>query len=541
MKTMRDLQLLSILNKSPEFKIVEDMYGLDLALFIFDLVCSSFKNIAFQSAAMQIGLRTGVYGKEAFAAGARIVVTMKDIGLYKLKSTDTTMWLRPMMQFDEDELLMLDPINFESHELVDPVTETTPDILLSKFSQHTKPLNYEFLNKINQVPFRLDMDVFLNFSGENMPITYNKVTCEYLDKDIFFEWKFDSRGRSYSTGYALNVQGNKTVRSVLSLRDKEVINDPTPIYVALANARGFDDWTWERRIAWAKKQKVSESFSIPKGTKYPERYVKAMRALLDYEQGHPSGYVMELDATASGIQIMAAITGCMATGREVNLVDAKRRKDVYKTLAKAMSAQVEHTVTRDDCKYPGMTHYYNSIATPKEVFDAEELKAFYECLDGKLPGAEFCMKTLNKYWDPHAKHHSWVLPDGHVAFVRTMTSKEDTFEYDGTEIKYQYYVNEGNKTSYRSLVPNIIHSIDGYIARQMVLRAGFQLVHVHDCFLFHPNHFEEVKQLYREILAELVTGYNINHVVMSLSGNWPGIEVPTKLADAILKSEYALS
>ena len=122
-----------------------------------------------------------------------------------------------------------------------------------------------------------------------------------------------------------------------------------------------------------------------------------------------------------------------------------------------------------------------------------------------------------------------------------MTSKEDSFEYNGTKVNYQYYVNEGNKQSYRSLVPNIIHSIDGYVARQMVLRAPFELVHVHDCFLFHPNHFDEVRQLYREILAELVTDYNINHVIQSLTGNWPNIPVPTKLADAILKSEYALS
>ena len=541
MKTLRDLQLFNIVNESKEYKAVEQTYGMELSLYVFDMICMSQKNIAFQSAAMQIGLRTGARAKAAFEKGAKILVNCKDLGIYALKTNTKTMWVRPLLQFDDTERFMLDPVNFETHEAPDPVTKKTEDLLLSKFSQHHKPINLDFLNKINSVPFRLDVDIFLNFVGDNMPITYNRVTSDYIDKDIYFEWKYDSRGRSYSTGYALNVQGNKTVRSILSLKNKKVINDSKPLYIALANARGFDDWTWERRIKWAKKQTIEHDFIIPKGTKYPERYAKTVRAILDYKEKIPSGFVMELDATASGIQIMAAISGCMKTGKEVNLVDPKRRKDVYKTLARDMSRMVEHTITREDCKYPGMTHYYNSLATPKEVFDTEELKAFYQCLDGKLPGAEFCMKKLNHYWNPAAKYHTWTLPDKHVAFVRTMTSKGSKYTYDDVTVDYQYYVNEGNKTSYRSLVPNIIHSIDGYAARQMILRANFELVHVHDCFLFHPNHFQEVKHLYRTILAELVTDYNLNHIIQSLTGNWPNIPIDTRLKDYILKSEYAIS
>ena len=173
--------------------------------------------------------------------------------------------------------------------------------------------------------------------------------------------------------------------------------------------------------------------------------------------------------------------------------------------------------------------------------DKDALTLFYSCLDGLLPGAEFAMKELNKYWNPRAKYHTWKLPDGHTAFVRTMTQKDAEYTYDGVTVPYQYYVNEGNKIDFRSLVPNIIHSIDGWIARQMVLRADFEMVHVHDCFLFHPNHLEKVKQLYRELLAYLVTDYNINHIIQSLTGEWPNIDVDPKLADYILQSEYALS
>lgn len=557
MKTLRDIQLFNIVHDLPEYQAVDKMYQMEIALTLFDFICSSYKNIAFQSAAMQIGLSviTGD-SKLAFHTGATILINCKDFGIYDLKQNEKSIWLTPILQFEEDELYLLEDIHFETHELPEVVNDNE-DIILSQFSKHTRNLNYMFLNKINTVPFELDMDVLLNFAGENMPITYDKLTAEYLTKPIFFQWKYDSRGRSYSTGYALNIQGNKTVRSVLQLKNKEVIKDLDTLHIALANARGFDSWTWERRIKWAKEQTIDHSMAIPAGTKYPEKYVKTVRAILDYHDKRPSGFMMELDATASGIQIMAAITGCKVTADTVNLVDPTKRKDIYTTMARKMIAVIGKPLRwkedkewaeandvysdRDYVKYPGMTHYYNSLATPKDVFDPEELAAFYSCLDGLLPGAEHAMHALNTCWNPLAKYHSWTLPDGHVAFVRTMTAMVAEYSYGDTTVKYQYYVNKGNVTDFRSLVPNIVHSIDGYIVRQMILQANFELVHVHDCFLFHPNYFEEVKELYRKVLASLVTDYNINHIIKDLKGVDPQFSVDASLGDKIRSSSYALS
>jgi len=197
--------------------------------------------------------------------------------------------------------------------------------------------------------------------------------------------------------------------------------------------------------------------------------------------------------------------------------------------------------SREDVKYPCMTHFYNSLKTPRERLSVAQLEAFYKALDGLLPGAEMAMEKLNECWNPYAKSHTWVLPDGHTATFNTMTQKQGFYDYQGIRLQYLYYVNEGNKESFRSLVPNIIHSIDGYIARQMVLRANFELVHVHDCFLFHPNYTEAVKSLYREILMELVTDYNINHIIESLTGRKSNIPISTDLVEHINNSSYAIS
>ena len=540
---IKDLTILNIISDTREYKKVDALIGTERALLLFKLICVEYKNIAFQSIAMQLGLQSKKSGKEAFEYGADILVRCKDTKLYELKTTAKSIYIVPLLQFSKSELPYLEDYTYESHDEEDFAIVSNKNNITGRFNMHDKPINLLFLNKIRRIGFRLDMDVVNNFEGENMPINHKEMIAKYLGKVIKFNWKYDTRGRSYSEGYGLNIQGNSTVRASLQFDKQEVINDIEPLYIALASAAGHDDWTWKKRIAWAKKRVIDYEFKIPRGCKKPEKYVSTIRAILNYEEGNPSGYMMELDATASGIQIMGALAGCEETCKHVNLINTRKREDVYVHVASSISRIVNYDITRDYAKYPTMTHYYNSIATPKEHFDTnDELFAFYNVLEGLLPGAEYIMKYINKQWNPRAKYHSWTLPDGHVAFVKTMTQKKAFYKYNGTTISYLYYVNEGNREDFRSLAPNIVHSIDGYIARQMVLRANFDLVHVHDCFLFHPNHYHEVKELYRTIMAEIARPEFTQNLFRSLNGKL--IDLPNyshALAGKIMKSEYAIA
>ena len=101
----------------------------------------------------------------------------------------------------------------------------------------------------------------------------------------------------------------------------------------------------------------------------------------------------------------------------------------------------------------------------------------------------------------------------------------------------------GSNDDYRSLCPNVIHSIDGYIAREMIRRCNFQLVHVHDCFLFHPNHFLAVKDNYRKIMAEIAKSDLFGNILRQLTGK-NSLRVNRKnnmLYTFIENSEYMLS
>lgn len=328
------------------------------------------------------------------------------------------------------------------------------------------------------------------------------------------------------------------------------LNGIPAIKIMAANHFGHDKLTFDERISWFDMHESlmiqGEDITVLPGAEKPILMAKALAAYVDAKAGVPTGYLCELDATASGIQIMAALSGCIATAMEVNMLKPNQRRDLYTTVAEQMSIIIKKPVDRKKVKKPVMTHYYNSVETPKAYMNQDELNAFYQVLDSNFEGAEEVMQMINECWNPNALFHQWTLPDGHVARCKTMTYKHGLGHIDKYDIDldYVYWVNEGNH-NYRSLAPNVIHSIDGYVAREMVRRAkklGYELVHIHDCFMFHPNYMDETTELYRDIMAEIASSNLLADILTEITGTPVAIQKTTNMLPASIKSStYMLS
>jgi DNA-directed RNA polymerase len=65
---------------------------------------------------------------------------------------------------------------------------------------------------------------------------------------------------------------------------------------------------------------------------------------------------MSLDATSSGIQIMAALSGCKKTAQLTNMIDPTKRYDIYAEIMNAMNAKLSKPVPRSIVKQVVMTH-----------------------------------------------------------------------------------------------------------------------------------------------------------------------------------------
>ena len=318
------------------------------------------------------------------------------------------------------------------------------------------------------------------------------------------------------------------------------------LMIDIANSFGLDKSTWMERILWTQYNlDVLEDKVEDAEDKF--LYVKAVKALRDTDQGIATGHMMLLDATASGLQIMAALSGCKKTARHVNLISTGSREDVYTHVTNEMNTDLpaDEQVTRDDVKKPLMTHYYNK--TKQDTLSEAQQGAFYKDLHESFSGAEDVKYLINNAWNPTAMKHEWTLPDGHVAsckVMKTIAARVEVDELAHTTFTYQFEANCPDSLN-TSLAPNIIHSIDGYIAREMTRRAkdqGFECVHIHDAFGFHPNYGNQVRENYREILAEIADSDLLQDILSELYGYVQRITKDSyDLHKDILESEYALS
>jgi DNA-directed RNA polymerase len=257
---------------------------------------------------------------------------------------------------------------------------------------------------------------------------------------------------------------------------------------------------------------------------------------------------MGLDATASGIQIMGAMSGCLNTAKSVNLVNTGVREDFYSAVATYMSSLPGVSVTKDIVKKPVMTTFYGSTEQPKSIFgEGPELVAFYQSLREKATGAYALMGHFQSYWNPKAEYHSWTLPDGHIARVPVTQTVEKTLEIDELDhMKFTYRTKiVCPKSRSRALAANIVHSVDGWIVRQMVLAAhkqGFWLAPIHDCFFASPNHMNQVRANYVKILAWIAQANLVETITHEISGKYvPYIKESNSLHHHIATAEYALS
>lgn len=507
-----------------------------------------------QAIATQLGYIAGISDNvTAFEWGILLLKSCKSADLYTLVEQDGGWYVRPNFTVNKAVRKELAKLQYLPPMQVTPVDwinnynggwlrENKHLILGSKFNRHDKPLAYDVINKLQRIPWEIDIPTYLNETDTNKTLNRTKflrVIDEYLDKSFHFVWRYDSRGRSYSSGYDLNLQSNEYGKALLSLHNKELITNFGNLYIAIANHAGMDKLTWEERIKWVGD--IQDTSTIE--WEQPILGRKAIRALDDAHASRPSGYVMSLDATCSGLQIMAALSGCKKTARLVNCIDPDIRHDAYTEVSDLINSKLSEDVPRAITKQVVMTHYYNSKATPKALLTNEQRATFYEVIEGLMPGAEDVMETINNCWQYDKKCHEWVMPDGHTVYVPIIEHVNATYADEVFKEIPLRYAHNAQSDNFRSLCPNIIHSIDGYIAREMVRRCSFQLSHVHDCFVFSPDHLQDVARTYREIMAEIAKSDLLQYILRQVTGDYNLIikKHSCDLDQDILNSSYMLS
>jgi DNA-directed RNA polymerase len=319
------------------------------------------------------------------------------------------------------------------------------------------------------------------------------------------------------------------------------------LQIAIANHFGMDKFAWASRLEWTRDNEANLE-SLDSDADEPTGYRKAVRAWRDVQAGKPTNYIMGLDATASGIQILAVLAGCMQSAATCNVVNTGRRENVYTYLHDHMTnlgATAEYLLVKDTT----VRTCYDSTRAAKDAFGegTPELLAFYAALKEVVPGAWRAKTLMSNCKDPTATYYTWTLPDDHVAYVPITKTVDKNFEHDELDhlrMKFKMKLQMADPGN-RSLPANITHSVDAWVCRQMVLRchqAGFWMAPVHDCFYASPKYMNEVRRFYNEILTELAQMDLLQSIVREVTGRkYTVLKVSNTLHHHILDADYALS
>lgn len=95
--------------------------------------------------------------------------------------------------------------------------------------------------------------------------------------------------------------------------------------IDIASNYGLDKETWEKRLAWFSLHEHCLMEMLATSDK-PALYYAGVQAWFATQRGEPTGYPISLDATASGMQLLACLTGDRSAARLCNVVSQAHGK-----------------------------------------------------------------------------------------------------------------------------------------------------------------------------------------------------------------------
>lgn len=259
--------------------------------------------------------------------------------------------------------------------------------------------------------------------------------------------------------------------------------------IDIANNFGLDKDNWNDRIDWFNQNEENLENMI-KQAEEPALFFAGVQAYRKACKGEVVTYPISLDATSSGIQLLACLTGDRKAAALCNVIDTGKREDAYTGLYDLMLSKVggRAKIERKSTKQAIMTAFYNSTATPKKIFgEGELLNIFYETMKENAPGAWELTETMLTIWDPTAFINTWVMPDNFNVQVKVMSNVTETVNFLNEPFEVNYSMNQPMENG-RSLGANMVHSIDGMLVREMDRRCNYDPEQVANiCRLIHPD------------------------------------------------------
>lgn len=417
------------------------------------------------------------------------------------------------------------------------------------FNQSNQPKNiYNILRKQNKIAYEVWGRVLLHKRTNKSNVYDNQFKIETRAmKDavrimrnkgdhltIYFGHQYDKRGRLYNDGYLLNYQGDEwskaAIRPIIApqkLTDRGLL----AMRIDLANHFGYDKLTYQERLD-------ADCSNLAKAKK-PILATRAKEFLGEAIKTNQTDYVCAIDATASGMQILSILANCSETAKATNLTDISNCYDIYgiaceKIIAKTGMSKISIKDIRDIVKKALMTRGYNSdkqvqvahiaLKRFKINISINELKKILD-ISQKITACKDAMNNLlcDTFSNlPNDKQIiRYTMPDGFIVEFPNVIKQMEKIRVSNENLWMRYDALGWNKElNWRALSPNLVHSIDAYICREIIRRCNFEVITIHDSFSCHPNNIDKLRLTYIQLLKEIQQMNILNYIGKQLNSSF---------------------
>ena len=369
----------------------------------------------------------------------------------------------------------------------------------------------------------------------------------FKNKEKFYiPWSFDYRGRVYPIPAFLTPQDTDFGKSLLRFYDESFIDDEAERWLRfqVSTTYGLDKATLDDRLHWTYEnedliQRIAEDpigyISEWEVAEEPWQFLAACDEFyhcIIKRDKLSTGLMIAIDATCSGLQILAGLAKDKSTADLVNVTNSNQPQDAYKVIAETSKSNIPeklHTHWDRKCtKRTVMTIPYNAkpFSNRSYIKDAlkekgvdidkddltQTVKAVRDAMNTIVPGPMKVMKWIedevSKAIKRGVKEIKWVTPSGFIVSQKIFKKEVEriTLQVLG-QCNMKVSVGDTDKVDKlrhkAATAPNLIHSLDASLLCLSTLKFNFPIALIHDSVLCRATDMSDLSKIVRETYMHL--------------------------------------
>ena len=364
---------------------------------------------------------------------------------------------------------------------------------------------------------------------------------------FYLPWSYDYRGRVYPISALLTPQDTDFGKSLLRFYQESFVDETAVDWLKfhVATQYGLDKEPIANRIKWTEEHHnlIEQIVKDPIDNLHewevadePWQFLAACEeyyaCVIDCSR-HYTGLPIAVDATCSGLQILAGLARDASTAKLVNVLPSDKPQDAYKVIAEASKPNIPeclHDVWDRKCtKRTVMTVPYNAkpfsnrgyirdalaeknVEVHKDVL-TKVVSAVRQAMDEVVPGPMAVMKwiesTVAELIKQGAQEITWTTPSGFTVTQRLMKPETEFVDLKllGRVKRITIAVGDSDEVDLlhhkNATAPNLIHSLDASLLHLSALRFDAPLALIHDSVLCRSSDMSILSAIVRETYMHL--------------------------------------